>query len=481
MERVLLFAGTMEGRILAEYLNENQIASYVCVATSYGEKLLPIGKWIQTSAARLAEEEIEALIVQNNFRLVIDATHPFAVAVTENIRKACAKKKIEYIRVIRKQEDFQNEKSGVWVKNFEEAVDFLQHTRGNIFLTTGSKELGIFTKLSGYKKRCYARVLSTTTVVEECEKLGFTGKNLICMQGPFSKELNLAMLKQINAAYLVTKESGNAGGFKEKIVAADQAGVIPVIIGRPEQVKGYSIKETKQLILDRYKTNEINTGQRKEPVRKDAKSAETRTITLLGIGMGNIALLTKEAEESLKASQIVIGARRVIESIKELVRETLITTDNEEIALFIESKTEYQNIVVAFSGDIGFYSGAKRLRPYLMNYRVKTISGIASPTYFLNKIGISWDDAKLLSLHGRNCNLVQEVQENEKVFVLLGGDKSISEICDELTQNHMENIQIIVGENLSYPNEKITYGTPVTLRGQEFDRLAVILLIKIII
>ena len=94
----------------------------------------------------------------------------------------------------------------------------------------------------GYKERLYARVLSTPEVVKTCAELGFEGKHLICMQGPFSEELNVAMMRQIDAAYLVTKESGKAGGFEEKIRAAKKAGAKAVVIGRPSVEKGMSLE-----------------------------------------------------------------------------------------------------------------------------------------------------------------------------------------------------------------------------------------------
>ena len=97
----------------------------------------------------------------------------------------------------------------------------MEGTEGNVLLTTGSKELKVFTEIPSYRDRLYARVLSLPSVVETCSEYGFEGKHLIAMQGPFSREMNEAMLRQYQCSYLVTKDSGKAGGFEEKIQAAE--------------------------------------------------------------------------------------------------------------------------------------------------------------------------------------------------------------------------------------------------------------------
>ena len=91
---------------------------------------------------------------------------------------------------------------------------------GNILIATGSKELHLYTAIEDYRERCFARVLSTGPSVAESVRLGFEGSHLIAMQGPFSTEMNLALLRQTEAAYFVTKETGRAGGFHEKLEAA---------------------------------------------------------------------------------------------------------------------------------------------------------------------------------------------------------------------------------------------------------------------
>lgn len=256
MIKILVLAGTVEGRKVAEYIAESGVPFHVCVATQYGEKLLPKGDKISTTAIRLNQDGMKDILRQKNITLVLDATHPHAVLVSQNMRQVCQQMQIEYIRIIR-QNVFVAEKKGLYVDTVEEAVEFLINTSGNILLTTGSKDLVKFTRIPHFEKRVYARVLSTLEVVTQCQKLGFEGKNLICMQGPFSEALNYAMLEQINAKYLVTKESGAAGGFEEKIRAAQRVGVQAIIIRRPCKEEGISLALCIEELERRFTNNTI--------------------------------------------------------------------------------------------------------------------------------------------------------------------------------------------------------------------------------
>ncbi|HJD46931.1 MAG TPA: precorrin-6A reductase [Candidatus Mediterraneibacter norfolkensis] len=238
---ILIFAGTTEGRKLAEYASEHDINCYVSTATEYGKSILGNLKGIECISGRMDETEIEDFVKDHDIRLVIDATHPFAVEVTKNIRAACLTADTQYIRCLReggKKSDVcedGEEENIVITGSVQEAVEYLRHTQGNILIATGSKELHLYTAIEGYEKRCFARVLSTREAVEESVRLGFKGRNLIAMQGPFSAEMNVALLHQTEATYFVSKESGKAGGFEEKVKAARETGAVLVVVGRPEE------------------------------------------------------------------------------------------------------------------------------------------------------------------------------------------------------------------------------------------------------
>lgn len=453
MEKVIVFAGTTEGYELCRFLSEHQISVYACAATEYGGKALTETPYLHIHTGRLSREEMEAFFLKEEPNFVLDATHPYAAEVTDNIKSACEKTGFFYQRVLREQ-GRQAEKA-VYVESTEAAAEFLNTTEGNVLLTTGSKELKKFLGVKDYKERLYARVLSLPSVMEECSAAGFEGKHLIGMQGPFSRELNEAMLRQFHCRYLVTKDSGKAGGFQEKIDAAFSCGAIPVIIGRPLKEEGLSLVECKKWLSQKF-------GFSLKP-----------QITLLGIGMGSRDTLTIEGEKALEKAELLIGARRIADSVKMPHHTVVYEYDSEKILKCIEENSQYEHIVIALSGDVGFYSGAKKLL-HNLGEDTRVICGISSVVYFMAKAGLSWDDAKIVSAHGRNCNLVSLICHSKKVFSILGTKDGISSLAGRLVSYGMGDVLLYVGENLSYENEKIFVKPAKELVSYEGDTLCVV-------
>lgn len=453
MEKVIVFAGTTEGYELCRFLSEHQISVYACAATEYGGKALTETPYLHIHTGRLSREEMEAFFLKEAPNFVLDATHPYAAEVTDNIKSACEKTGFFYQRVLREQ-GRQAEKA-VYVESTEAAAEFLNTTEGNVLLTTGSKELKKFLGVKDYKERLYARVLSLPSVMEECSAAGFEGKHLIGMQGPFSRELNEAMLRQFHCRYLVTKDSGKAGGFQEKIDAAFSCGAIPVIIGRPLKEEGLSLVECKKWLSQKF-------GFSLKP-----------QITLLGIGMGSRDTLTIEGEKALEKAELLIGARRIADSVKMPHHTVIYEYDSEKILKCIEENSQYEHIVIALSGDVGFYSGAKKLL-HNLGEDTRVICGISSVVYFMAKAGLSWDDAKIVSAHGRNCNLVSLICHSKKVFSILGTKDGISSLAGRLVSYGMGDVLLYVGENLSYENEKIFVKPAREFVSYEGDALCVV-------
>ena len=452
MYKVIVFAGTTEGYEISRFLSENQLPVLACVATEYGSKSLQENSCLHVQAGRLDEQQMRDLFFREKPELVLDATHPYAAEVTQNIRKACEETGVSYTRILRTGSEQQN---AVYVRDAKEAAEYLKGTEGNVLLTTGSKELAVFTSVSDYNKRLFARVLSLPSVIESCQALGFEGRNLIAMQGPFSKELNQAMLEQYQCKYLVTKDSGKAGGFLEKIQAAEALGVTAVIIGRPLAEEGLSLKECRHMLIERY-------GLKKE-----------QKVTLLGIGMGSIGTLTLEGREAVRNADLIVGARRMVDAVRLPGQDFLYEYRSREIVEYLAEHPEYTRVVIALSGDVGFYSGAKKLVE-LLGPETKMICGISSVVYFMSKIGLSWDDAKIVSAHGKTCNLISLIRENRKVFAILGTNDGVRNLAEKLTFYGMGDVILHVGENLSYDNEKILSKQAKELVSYEGDPLSVI-------
>ena len=161
MKQVIVFAGTTEGRILSQELSRQGVFVLACVATEYGEQLverLNTEEYLKVQAGRLNQEAMGQLFLQEQPDLVVDATHPYASAVSKNIRESCQQTGREYLRLIR-QESLVEEADCTVVEDTKAAVEYLQGTSGNVLLTTGSKELAAFTQLRDYQERIYARVL----------------------------------------------------------------------------------------------------------------------------------------------------------------------------------------------------------------------------------------------------------------------------------------------------------------------------------
>lgn len=238
MYDIILFGGTDEGHKIADFLRKKNISYIVCVATDYGAEM--IGNK-NVRVGRMDAEEMKKFFAEYNPKIIIDATHPYADKVTENIKSAC---NCRYIRVMR--EDDKTE-YGISFDDIKSAATFLKTTEGEILITTGSKEIAEFAELSD---RAYARVLPTGKSIKLCIKSGFKRERIISAKPPFSKEENAQVIRKKNIKYLVTKRTGKSGGFLEKVEAAKENGAQCIIINRPTEETGLTVEETKREILE---------------------------------------------------------------------------------------------------------------------------------------------------------------------------------------------------------------------------------------
>lgn len=474
MSVVVIFGGTVEGRRICEALKMTGLTIHVCVATEYGADLLLEDDDTKVHVGRMDQEQIRSYLAQTDPRMVIDATHPYAALVTENIAAACAALHVPVIRVVRKQDESgvgYQEKDMLFVDDVEEAVEYLQGSTGKIFITTGSKELAHFTRLPDYQNRCIARVLPVSSVIESCSRLGFSGRNIIGMQGPFSEELNYCMLKQTGCRFLVTKDSGKEGGYQEKCKAAFRAGVKVIVIRRPK---------AEQAAFANSGNRVMELEEAVGFIKNYFGLKEKRTVYLIGTGPGAGELLTAQARSALTECDVIIGAGRILETCAGITQKPVFETyRKEEIAEFLNENEGYGKAALVYSGDIGFYSGAKGIRELLAGYEIVPVSGISSPVYFLNKIGVPWEQVPLVSCHGQERSLIPVLLEKGKVCALLGRSAETQEgeiirICRTLLDFGMEKTRLTVGERLSYPEERILTGSPRELIDQSIASLSIL-------
>jgi len=452
MNNMIIFAGTTEGRILAERFSKENIRIHISVATDYGDELIEKHDNVVVKAGRMDACEMTDYISDIMPLLVIDATHPYAVDVSKNIRTACENTDAKYIRLLREKEE--NYGDCIFVSDSSDAAKYLDSVTGNILLTVGSKDLSKYTNVRGYRERLFVRMLPSAEMIDAAKSLGFASQNLICMQGPFSREFNAQMMREINAKVIVTKDSGDIGGIKAKIDAARDIGARVVMIRRPSDEVGYSFDEVCSI------------------VEKEYKIEKKKRITIVAAGMGRCDNMTGEALRALESAELLIGAPRLLEGFSDGKRSVCEAVSADDIVNII-NKTEAHSIAVLMSGDVSFYSGAKRLLPRLSSYDVQMISGVSSVSYFASKIGVSYDDAKIISEHGRYGGLVSAVRKNKKTFVLSGGRDGALSILERLVTFGLSHVFVTVGENLSYENERIVKGRAEELLKEDFSPLCV--------
>lgn len=456
MYKICVFAGTTEGRKLVEFLSKQPIKVTVCVATEYGEELLPNHEDVTVLSHRMTQAEMAELMDRERFDVVVDATHPYAAAVTECIAAACSETGTEYLRLLRAGGEIPDE--AVFAADIPAAVEYLNQTQGNILLTTGSKQLHEFACLPDFTQRVYARVLPMQASLDTCQAVGLSGSHVIAMQGPFSEEMNTAMLRAVQGKFLVTKDSGGVGGFEEKVSAAKAAGATLVVIGRPPQKSGFAYKEIICLL------------SRKFGFARQAK------VSVVGIGLGNPDTMTVQARTVIEQAQCLIGAPRMLKAVSHPGQTLCEAVAPNKIAEWIADHPEYERFTVVMSGDTGFFSGTKKLLPLLKDYDVEVLPGISSLSYLCSRLGTSYEDVVTVSLHGREHNILAELRKNRRVFVLVGGENGAGKLCHRLTQGGFGDVLVHVGQRLSYPDEAIISGTASELAEREFHPLSAVLL-----
>lgn len=241
---ILHLAGTSDARELALHI---QAAGYELLASvvteSAAKGLSDIGIPVRTG--RLTAADMEKLIRELGVTAVVDASHPFAEEASKNAIAATSACQIPYIRFEREHVSFHEAKGLYFVDDYQAAAELAAERKGTIMLTTGSKTLPIFTKrlLGETGVTLVARMLPRLDNMELCETLGLEQKNIIAMQGPFSKELNIALYRHYNTDVVITKESGKVGAVDEKVTAALEMGLQVIVIGRPSVEYGVVYSE----------------------------------------------------------------------------------------------------------------------------------------------------------------------------------------------------------------------------------------------
>lgn len=231
---ILFLAGTSDARALAIMLKE---AGYNLLTTVVTENAATEMKkaGLDVYVGRLTSEDFVRVIKERGFKAVIDASHPFAEEASKNALLGAREADVPYIRYERESQSYED-KLITMVESYEEAAKKATEKNGVIMLTTGSKTLQTFTNklLNQPHIRVVARMLPRKDNMEKCDQLGFPQKDIVAIQGPFTKEFNRALYKQYEVTTMITKESGKAGSVDEKLEAAIELGIETIMIKRPK-------------------------------------------------------------------------------------------------------------------------------------------------------------------------------------------------------------------------------------------------------
>ena len=502
MNKVLIFGGTSEGRLISQRLSDNKIPCDVCVATEYGREVLTSDDYVNVISGRLSQEEMQKLYQTTSYSVVIDATHPYASEVSENIKKSLAAHnasteglKIKLLRFERDTKSKFADESLTFFENAEECAAQLaaeiKNTDKNLLLTTGSKELAVFCKDENLRSRIIARVIPSIESLEICQKNGLEGRQIIAMQGPFSRQTNLAQIADNRVGILVTKESGSAGGFDEKIEAALEAGIKCFVIKKPEGAGGPG---TSQSASSQPASSDYETFTSLDAVFTRlcqlihiAPDTKKHPVILAGIGMGSTGGMTAEVQKAIKNASFLFGAERILASARKLNEKAQAYACYlaKDIIPVLQKITETgqgalpsgrpSSSVILFSGDTGFYSGAEKLISELKklpDISLEVLPGISSMQYLFAKAGLSWQNTTVLNLHSVQKDewtdkLSKIVYKNKQIFFITSSYSDVQELGSELLRISgfgKTEIKVILGYQLSYPEEKIRTLSPKELQ-----------------
>ena len=227
---ILVLGGTSDSLKIAETLEGSGYDVCFSVVTDYGEQLAE-KKVKKITKGRMEQEQMKQFVLDHNVSLILDGTHPFAAIVSKTAIAASKEAGVAYVRYERPRVNLEH---AVKVSSNEEACQWVnENISGTIYLTTGSKTLKFFRDNVSFED-IVARILPTAEVLIETEKLGFQAHQIEGIKGPFSVEMNKALMTKNGAKVMITKESGIAGGILEKIEACHQMGIPCVVIARED-------------------------------------------------------------------------------------------------------------------------------------------------------------------------------------------------------------------------------------------------------
>jgi len=471
MKKIFVLSGTTEGRMYSDALERAGVRHIVSVASEYGKSMMEDANYRTIHVGRMDESAMENFLKENDFEAgdtLVDATHPYATEVSSNAKIVSERMGLSYLRIKREKTDLTKYRNVKIYDSAEACSKALSECADNILLTFGSKEIEVYANTVSEKtlQNTYVRVLPTVESMEKCIAFGISESHILALQGPFDEALNEAILRQFGIRHLITKESGKEGGFEEKIKACEKLGVITHVIARPEEESGVSVAEALQITGF---GNELNDGNNltetdegsSASMDSDGLGENEKLIILAGAGMGSRENLTAEVTNAAESADVLFGAKRLTEIFEKTDGYPYFRAA--EVLDTLKKHPEYKKAVVLFSGDSGFYSGAKAftedLKELDFDGKVKALPGISSVSYLAAKCFVSYEDASIYSLHGRFSEealyeLGDIISHSAKTFVLFSNAAEVQRLAGEMERRKIDG-ELVLGISLSSDKERI--------------------------
>ena len=246
---IWIIGGTTEAGSLADFLKEKNEPYIMSVATEEGRDFFKNHK---LKIGRMDALQMEQFCIEEKISLIADLSHPYALIVSQNAKKTAQNLNIKYLRFTRgtSQSSTDFEQNNFYIfEDMEGLCSFLKELKSStVFFTTGSKTVSDFEAFRSSNRFVY-RILPTADSIEKCKNAGVATQDIIAMTGPFSQNLNEAMFKEYGASYIVMKDSGDAGGTREKLAACEALNIKALILGRGKEEGIIEFEEFKKEVL----------------------------------------------------------------------------------------------------------------------------------------------------------------------------------------------------------------------------------------
>lgn len=252
-----LILGTSEGKKILSLLNEFTEDIFVSTATQYGGDLLKDYKHKILNTTPMDYDKMVETIKKYNITTFVDGSHPYALVVTENLKKACMDTGINYLRYERPSvvEPYEKYKDVIVVEDYEELYSNLKDLKGTILNTTGSRNIKRVLDLN-LENRIIHRVLPTLKVMQELDELHIMPEDIVAIKGPISYDLNMTFIKEHEANVILMKDSGVQGGTEEKLKAALDSGIKAFVIGR-KKINQENVFYSEESLVQHIKENNL--------------------------------------------------------------------------------------------------------------------------------------------------------------------------------------------------------------------------------